>query len=543
MQREDNAAAGLGRRAALAGLGALPMAAALPAAAQSAAGARSKVIRFAASTEPTTLDPVVSPLLVTQEHSYLVYDTLFSLDAQFRPQPQMVESVEADPGHAAWTMRLREGLAFHDGSPVTSADVLASIARWATRDTAGRQLATLGLKTEAVDARTFRLRLDTATPFLFEALAKPTSSALFIMREREARGDANRPVAEIVGSGPFRFVKEEHRQGYRLVYERNAAYRPRAEPASYLSGGKDVKIDRVEWMAMPDAATAFAAVQRGELDICSAPPLDLLPTLRGRRDVVVATTNPQGWVPFARMNFLHPPFDRPEARRALQLAVRQTDIVRAAGADEAYGLRECHSYFGCGGANESQAATEALRGAERDEARRLLRAIGYDGTPVVFIAPGDNDILRIIATVTAGQMREAGFTVDLQFSDFASMMARRNRREPPAQGGWNMFPMQAFAFELDSPASNFLLSTPCDGSGYAGWACDPALFDTREAWLREADPARRRQLVERMQVEAARLVPAALLGQYVRPIVHRRQVQGLVQAPVTVMWNIDLAAA
>lgn len=534
MQGDDRAR--LTRRAALAGLGAL---AAGPVASQPRGP---KVVRYAASTEPTTLDPVVSPLLVTQEHGYLVYDTLFSLDAQFRPQPQMVQGVENTPGSATWTMMLRDGLAFHDGSPVTSADVLASIDRWAARDTAGRQLVAMGLKTEAVDPRRFRITLDTATPFLFEALAKPTSSALFIMREREARADPTRAVPEIVGSGPFRFVKDEHRQGYRLVYERNAAYQPRPEPPSYLAGGKKVNIDRVEWMAMPDPGTAVAAVQRGELDICSAPPLDLLPALRRRRDVVIASTNPQGWVAYVRPNFLHPPFDKPEARRALQLAVRQTDVVAAVGADAEWGLRECFSFLACGGANENEAGTDAIRRTDIAEARRLLQSIGYDGTPVVFIAPGDNEQLRIISTVTAEQMRAAGFVVDLQFSDFASMMARRNRRELPSQGGWNMFPMLAFAFELDSPASNFLLGTACDGTGYAGWACDQPLFDARQAWLREPDPARRRQLVQQMQVEAARLMPAALLGQYVRPILHRRTVRNLVQAPVTVMWNIDLAA-
>lgn len=534
MQGDD--AARLTRRATLAGFGAL---AAAPAMAQQRGP---KVVRYAASTEPTTLDPVVSPLLVTQEHGYLVYDTLFSLDAQFRPQPQMVGSVEAEPGRATWTMTLRDGLSFHDGSPVRSADVIASIERWAARDTAGRQLVAMGLRTEAVDARRFRLSLDTATPFLFEALAKPTSSALFIMREREARTEPTRAVPEIVGSGPFRFVKEEHRQGYRLVYARNADYRPRAEPSSYLSGGKKVNIDRVEWMAMPDQGTAIAALQRGELDICSSPPLDLLPVLRGRRDIVISTTNPEGWVAYARPNFLHPPFDKPEARRALQLAVRQAEVVAAVGADAAWGLRECFSFLACGGANESEGGTEAIRRADLAEARRLLQSIGYDGTPVVFIAPGDNEPLRIISTVTAEQMREAGFVVDVQFSDFASMMARRNRREVPSQGGWNIFPMLAFAFELDSPASNFLLGTACDGTGYAGWACDQALFDTRQAWLREPDPAKRRQLVQQMQLEAAKLMPVALLGQYVRPILHRSTVRNLVQAPVTVMWNIDLAA-
>jgi len=535
MSEDDTAR--LTRRTTLAALGALPIAAAAPVAAQTGP----KVVRYAASTEPTTLDPVVSPLLVTQEHGYLVYDTLFSLDAQFRPQPQMVQSVENAPGSAVWIMTLRDGLAFHDGSPVTSADVLASIARWANRDTAGRQLAAMGLRTEALDARRFQLKLDTPTPFLFEALAKPTSSALFIMREREARTEPTRAVPEVVGSGPFRFVKEEHRQGYRIVYERNAQYRPRAEPPSYLSGGKKVNIDRVEWMAMPDPGTAVAALQRGELDICSSPPLDLLPVLRGRRDIVIASTNPQGWVAYVRPNFLHAPFDKPEARRALQLAIRQADVVAAVGADAEWGVRECFSFLACGGANESEAGTDAIRRGDLAEARRLLQSIGYDGTPVVFIAPGDNEPLRIISTVAAEQMRAAGFVVDLQFSDFAAMMARRNRREVPSQGGWNMFPMLAFAFELDSPASNFLLGTACDGTGYAGWACDQALFDTRQSWLREPDPARRQQLVRQMQIEAAQLMPVALLGQYVRPIVHRRTVHGLVQAPVTVMWNIDVS--
>ncbi|MBR0682794.1 ABC transporter substrate-binding protein [Roseomonas eburnea] len=535
---EDIKATAMTRRAALAGLTAVPAVATSPR--EAAAQRAPRVVRYAASSEPTTLDPVVSPLLVTQEHGYLVYDTLFSLDGQFRPQPQMVESVEADRDRPVWTMRLRDGLAFHDGSPVTSADVLASIARWASRDTAGRQLAGMGLRTEAVDARSFRIRLDAPTPFLFEAMAKPTSSALFVMREREARTDPTRAVPEVVGSGPFRFLRDEHRQGYRLVYERNPGYKPRPEPPSYLSGGKVVKIDRVEWMAMPDSATAVAALQRGELDICSSPPLDLMPVLRARRDIVITSTNPQGWVAFTRMNFLHPPFDRPEARRALQLAVRQSDIVSAVGADAEAGMRECYSYFACGGANETEAGTGANRTQDQAEARRLLASIGYSGTPVVFIAPGDNDSLRIIATVTAEQMRQAGFVVDVQFSDFASMMARRNRRDPPAQGGWNMFPMLAFAFELDSPASNFLLSSACDGTGYAGWACDQTLFDTRQAWLKETDPARRRALVEEMQLAAARLMPAALLGQFVRPLAHRCSVRGLVQAPVTVMWNVEV---
>lgn len=497
------------------------------------------VLRYAASAEPRTLDSVVNWLSVTHQHSYLVYDTLYSLDSAFRPQPQMIETAERGADGASWTFTLREGLTFHDGSPVTSADVIASIRRWAARDTTGHKLNELGMRLGEVDARRFTVHLSVDTPLLFEAFAKPTATGLFIMRAADAATEPTRPVENIIGSGPFRFVREAYRPGDRLIYERNRDYRPRSEPANYFAGGKVAKVDRVEWIVMPDSATAIAALRTGELDIYETPPRDLLPILERNRDIVVAVHGKFGQIGFLRPNHRQPPFDRPEARRALALLTDQADYMAVtAGADGRYWSR-CYSFLACGGANENQAATDWMRSVRAEEAKRLFREAGYAGEPIVIIAPGDNEIIRGFGTLAAERLRGAGLNVDIQYMDFATMMSRRNRQDPPAQGGWNIFPMWSYGFELDNPIGSVALSTNCTNASYAGWACSPRIEELKNAWARESDAAKRKEIVAQIQLEAAQLVPIVPLGQFFAPIAYRRNVTGFLETPVPVFWNVE----
>lgn len=502
------------------------------------AGAQS-VLRYAASAEPRTLDSVVNWLSVTHQHSYLVYDTLYAFDSQFRPQPQMVESAARGADGTSWTFTLREGLRFHDGAPVTSADVIASIRRWAARDTTGRKLAELGMRLEEVDARRFTVHLSVDTPLLVEAFAKPTATGLFIMRAADAATDPMKPVENIIGSGPFRFVREAYRPGDRLIYERNPDYRPRVEPADYFSGGKVAKVDRVEWLVMPDSATAIAALRTGELDIYETPPLDLLPVLERNPDIVVAVHGKQGQIGFLRPNHRQPPFDRPEARRALALLTDQADYMAiTAGADGKYWSR-CYSFLACGGANENQSATDWMRTVQTEEAKRLFQQAGYSGERIVIIAPGDNEIIKGFGTMAAERLRGAGLQVDIQYMDFATMMARRNRQDAPSQGGWNIFPMWSYGFELDNPIGSVALSANCTDASYAGWACSPKIEELKNAWARESDPAKRKEIVARIQAEAVKLVPIVPLGQFFAPIAYRRNVTGFLQTPVPVFWNVE----
>lgn len=500
------------------------------------------VLRYAASAEPRTLDSIVNVLSITHQHSYLVYDTLFALDETLTPRPQMVESVEASEDGRRRTLTLRPGLLFHDGRPVTAADAVASIRRWARRDTSGRKLAEMGMALEVIDERRFAVTLDSDTPLLLEAFAKPTSTALFVMRAEEAESDITTPVKRIIGSGPFRFDSAAHRPGDRLVYRRNPDYRPRPEPASGFAGGKVARVDRVDWLILPDSASAVAALQTGEIDIYETPPLDLLPVLERNREIVVAVHGRQGQYGFLRPNHRQPPFDRAEARRALAMLMRQPDFMAVtAGSDGKY-WRECYSFLSCGGLNENQKHAEWLRQGDAAAAARLFREAGYDGRPVVLIAPGDNEIIRGFGMLAAERMRAAGLTVDLQTMDFATMMSRRNRQDAPAQGGWNIFPMWSYGFELDNPVANVALSTNCTEASYAGWACSKRIEALKDAWARESAPERRAALLDQIQQEASALVPIVPLGQFFAPIAYRRTVTGLLQTPVPVFWNLEKTA-
>ncbi|HWL79725.1 MAG TPA: ABC transporter substrate-binding protein [Roseomonas sp.] len=499
------------------------------------------VLRYAASAEPRTMDPVVNWLSVTHQHSYLVYDTLFSLDAALKPQPQMVGSVEkAEAGKGVrWLMTLRPGLAFHDGRPVAANDVVASIQRWAKRDVSGRKLVELGMVLEVMDEKRFAVSLPVDTPLLIESFAKPTAAGLFIMRAEEATTDPMTAVKEIIGSGPFRFDRAAYRPGDRMIYRRNAEYQPREEPPSNFAGGKVVKIDRLEWMVLPDSASAVAALQSGELDIYETPPLDLLPVLAQNSNLRVAVHGKQGQFGFLRPNHTQPPFDKPEARHALALLMDQREFMSiTAGSDGQY-WRECYSFLSCGGLNENQAGGEWMRGTKVEEAKRLFREAGYAGQPIVVIAPGDNEVIKGFGTLAAERMRAAGLAVDLQYMDFATMMSRRNRREPPQAGGWNIFPMWSYGFELDNPIANVALNTNCTEASYAGWACSPRIEELKNAWARESDPGKRQALIAELQQEATKLVPIVPVGQFFAPIAYRTSVTNFLETPVPVFWNVE----
>ncbi len=128
-----------------------------------AAGAQNRgdpnTLRIKTFGDLRSIDPFISPEYMARNHGYMVYDTLFALDSQLRVQPQMVERWSVGEDGRVWNFTLREGLAFHDGTPVTSEDVIASLRRWAVRDGLGQQITALATAMEPVDARSFRITL------------------------------------------------------------------------------------------------------------------------------------------------------------------------------------------------------------------------------------------------------------------------------------------------------------------------------------------------------------------------------------------------
>src|SRR4029079_11965711 len=299
--------------------------AALIAAAPAFAGAQQKVLKFIPQADLRILDPIATTAYITRNHGYMVYDTLFSIDEKFQVKPQMVDKWEMSKDGLTYTFTLRDGLKFHDGAPVKSADCIASIDRWAKRDALGQKLAEATASWSAVNDKTFTLKLKKPFALTLDALAKPSSNVPFIMPERLAKTDAFKNIEDPTGSGPFKMVKAEWVPGNKVVYVKNTDYVPRKEAPSWASGGKVVKVDRVEWIYIPDSATAAAAMNAGEADIWEQMPPDLIPLLSKHKQITIKHIDPLGSMGMIRFNFLPPPFNNEKVRQAVLYAVDQQD--------------------------------------------------------------------------------------------------------------------------------------------------------------------------------------------------------------------------
>lgn len=499
-----------------------------------------KVLRVVPQAEPLVFDPHQSQANVTSVHVAMVYDTLFSWDADMVPRPQMVETWNKSPDGLDYRFTLRPGLMFHDGSPVTTRDVIATLRRMFVRDTQNQIFASLIVALDRVDDRIFTLRLKEPFNYVEFLLGGSNGVVGAIMREREALTDPFTAVKEIVGSGPFRFNAAEYKAGSRLVYDRFDGYRPRAEPPSGFSGGKVVKVDRVELVVIPDASTAFSALRRGEVDFLDGPALDLIPSVANDRAIVVGEVWPIETYAVIRFNHLHPPFNNLKARQAVAHAVSQRDYMAAAYGDERY-WRECYAYWVCGSPNGTEAGSAAYRKPDLDKARALLKESGYAGEPVVLIGGSDIPAYQQMSLVTADLFKRIGINVDLQMSDWGTVSARRAKKDPPAQGGWNVFHTSANGAQLASPLTSPSTITTCDGKNFVGWPCDQKEEDMRIRYIREPDPAKQRVLLEEMHAQLWQSLPYVPLGQFKQPFLWRSNVSGVLKSNTLVYWNIEKA--
>jgi peptide/nickel transport system substrate-binding protein len=527
----------LSRREFMVASGAAALAAGRPASAQTPRSGGTLRIKYLYDLR--ILDPIYTYSYVTRDFGYMIYDTLFATDAQGQIRPQMVDRHTVSRDGLRYTFTLREGLRFHDGQPVTAEDCVVSLQRWGKRDLLGKLLFAAIGRLAATDRKTIALELKEPFGLVLEALGKPSSHVPFIMPARLASISESEQVKEQVGSGPYRFLKDEWRPGHQVVFARNPDYVPRAEPASGAAGGKRVYLDRVIWRTIPDAATAAAALQAGEVDLWQFPPLDFVPRLEKDPNLTVFQTDPQGSQGWIRFNHLHPPFNDKRARRAVLMAMDQEAFLQAAVGHPRF-YRTCGAYFMCGGQYESLAGVRSGP-PDVDRARQLVKESGYDGRPVVLLDPTDLPDVHGAALVARELLGKIGMNVDLQAMEFMTLSARRAKREAPREGGWNLFLTKWISPDVASPATNVGLSGACERA-YFGWYCSGEMERLRGDWMRTTEPARRKQLAEQIQAVASEDVPYVLWGQYQEPSVSRKNVRGYLQFPVPLHWNIWLDA-
>jgi peptide/nickel transport system substrate-binding protein len=498
-----------------------------------------KVLRVVPHADLKNVDPIWTTAYITRNHGYMVYDTLFAADEKLQIHPQMVDTYSVSDDGLTYTFTLRDGLKWHDGDPVTSADCIASIKRWGKRDSAGQKLMDFTAGLEEVDNKTFKLILKEPYGFVLDSLGKISSNTPFMMKKKHAETDAFTQVTEIIGSGPFKFVQEEWVPGSKVVYVKNEDYVPRSEPASGAAGGKVVKVDRVEWVYIPDPATTMNALANGEVDIWETPAVDMVPLMRTNENIVIDVIDPLGTQGWLRFNHLHPPFDNPKIRQAVAMGINQETYMQAIVGDPSlYTL--CKAFFMCNSPNESTAGDQGYYEGNMEKARAMLKEAGYDGTKVVMMQPTDIPLLNNATLVTAQFLRDMGFNLEVQAMDWSTLTSRRAEQKPVSEGGWSIFHTYSTGADTNSPVLHAGVGAGGPGRAWFGWPNDKKIEDLRDAYAREADPAKKKAIVDELQARAFEVVPFVNYGQWFQPMAWRKGLEGVLVSPVPFFWNIDL---
>ncbi|MBB4349396.1 ABC transporter substrate-binding protein [Aliirhizobium cellulosilyticum] len=504
--------------------------------AMSVSTASASTLKVVAHADPKILDPIWSTNYISRNHGYMIYDTLFATDEKGEIHPQMAEGYKVSDDRLTYTITLRDGLTWHDGPAVTTADVIPSIKRWASVDRAGRALLGFVKDIVPVDEKTFQIILNAPFGHVIEVLGKGDANVPFIMPARVAATPGTEQIKEYVGSGPFKLALNEWKPGEKIVYLKNQSYKPRNEPPSGFAGGKIAYVDRVEWVTMPDQFTAVNALVAGEVDIIEALQPDLFPIVEGKEDIDLFQWNEAGLQSVLRFNHVQPPFDNVDARRAVMYAIQQDMFMTAQHGDARF-FRVCNDPLGCEVGDKGQFGDLLIK-PDVAKARALLKESGYSGAPIAILHQTDLISSNKMAPVLSNVLSSVGFTVDVQSMDSQTYFVRRNNRGPASSGGWNIFFTVSLMTNVPNPMYNIFTDASCD-KAFVGWMCDPELEKMRRAFEVADTPESAKQIsndISKRIVDQAHFVPMGIynvFGAY-----RNDRVSGWLKAPAAVFWNI-----
>ncbi|MFY0690999.1 MAG: ABC transporter substrate-binding protein [Paracoccaceae bacterium] len=488
------------------------------------APARAETLRIAPHAHLYSIDPVFTMEYITRSHGYLVYDTLFALDESLEPQPQMVSDWSVSEDQLIWTFTLRPGQTWHDGAPVTARDCVASLLRWGARDGQGWLLMSNLEEIQATSDDSFEIRLRRPYPRMLQDLAKPSLNVPFMMPKRIAEISPFVPITDATGSGPYRFVAEDWEPGKLAAYEKYDEYAPRQEPASFAAGAKVAHYDRIELVGFPQPRAALEALAKDEVQFVETPAMLDLGTFEQQPDIDTVVFDPTGNYGVAVFNHQMPPFNDPAIRRAVLIAMKQSEYMNAAIDEKAYwspclSIYPCHTRY-----SELITPSYYMRG-DIELARKALVEAGYTGTPVVIIDPVDSALISSFSKVSVALLRKIGMNVVHRETTWQELRNAVGIRTGQPGQVWNMFHTWWTADDLSDPTHILFAGDP--NMGWVGWPSDPELETLRSEYALSEDAPTRAALASQIQDRIAQGANFAVLGQFIQPIAVRTSLEGL----------------
>jgi peptide/nickel transport system substrate-binding protein len=483
------------------------------------ARAATSTLKFIPQADVASMDPVWTTADITRNFSLAVYDTLFGNDENFMPQPQMAEGFTTSDDKLTWTIKLRDGLKFHDNTPVVAADCVASIKRWTQVEAFGIALGSRMEGVSAPDDRTLVIKLTKPFSLLPNALSYYSSC---IMPAHQVPANPRDQVTTAIGSGPYVYNAAERVPGAKLVFNKFAGYVPRASGTpSFMAGPKVANFDRVEWTVIPDSATKAAALQSGEQDWWENPDIDLVAVLKSNGKIVIRVTDVTGEIGCLRFNTLFPPFDKPEVRRLIMRAINQKDVITAVAGAEPSLIKTDVGLFVPGTPMASTTGVEITHGVKDPASLKPeLEKAGYKGEKITMLVATTFSTIHNEGLVCADVMKKMGFNVDVQELDWGTVVQRRAVKKPPAEGGWNIFFTFLGGVGNVTPVADIALRGNGDKAWF-GWPTMPKMEELFAQWMDAPDLAAQQKLCEQMQQVFFQEAPYVPLGMYGQPTAYR----------------------
>ncbi len=490
-----------------------------PAAAQTPAS----VVTVATIGEPPTLDPVgvTSDLvsIITQH----VFETLFTFDKDWNLTPLVAAALpETSADGRTYTIPLRSGVAFHGGGNVTAEDVVASLERWTRLSPRGKTTAPLIESIRAKDASTVVITLKEPFAPLTALLAMNNGAAVVVPK---ANIDASGPLKALAGTGPYRLLEHKPDQYIRLV--RFDGYASPAGPASGYGGARAAKIGEVRFVPVPNATTRVEGMLAGQFQFADSLPAEMLGRIKDAPGVTPVVVKPYGF-PLMIMNTKTGVLANTALRRAVLAALTPNDMMLAAFGDPAFFAPE-GSIYGPGTPYHDAASAKPYTENDPAVAADRLKAAGYKGEPVRIMTSTQYDFLYKMSLVAQANLQQAGFTVDLQVLDWATLLQRRGDEK-----GWDAF----FTYHTFVPEPSLITFL---NPSYPGWWDSPEKRAALAAFNGEMEPNARKAKWVELQKRFYAEVPTVKIGDFYNLAASSGRLKGYTPTPWPFFWNTELA--
>jgi peptide/nickel transport system substrate-binding protein len=483
------------------------------------------VLKLAMIGEPPSLDLHWTTAVITQQITWHVYETLYTYDKAFAPIPMLAEGHTVSDGGRRYTIALRKGVKFHNGREMTSADVVPSLQRWGRMSTPGKAVWKTVEAVEAKDPYTVVIHLKEPSGSLLYGLGRPNAGAAIYPKEVVAAA-GDQQVKEFIGTGPYRFV--EHRPDRHIKLARFKDYAARSEAPDGYGGKRTAYVDEILFVPVPDVAVRLAGVETGEYHLAQQIKADQYDRIKGLKDVDARIVKPYGWMT-AVPNHKEGLMANRKVRQAFQAALDMEPIMSAAMGNKDFYRLDGALFFPEQGPWHSPAAVSLYNQKNKDRARQLLKEAGYTGQPVRWITTKEYDWMYKSALVSQQQLEAAGFKVDLQVLDWATLVQRRNKPEL-----YDVF-STGFTFTADPALAT---AAQCN---WPGWWCHEEKDRLLADLARESDPKKRRAVIDRIQTIFHEDVGRIKFGDYFLLDVVRKDVRGFRSTPELFLWNAWLA--